>query len=398
MSGLRGLLHDAAAGPAVRADFGDVVRRGRRARRRRVLAQATAAASVIALALTTLGGAGDERVKTTTPVERPAAEEETTVEQNSAPTPPGGSVPKAPVQARRASGPPAGEVHGPGLDARTPADRPSPHQNRNEPPSEDTAVLFIRDNELFVMRPDGSEVRQLTNDGARKEHASWSPDGSKAVVSISRSDVVGSYAEIWVIDIATGGGTRLAGAPNEWFRGPQWSPDGRSIVFWVSRGLDVDDPRVVMRMDADGSNLVELAPGSSPSWSPDGLRILYTCQYSLCTMAADGSGNAEVPHSGGLDHATLSPDGHWIAAIDGSQKLVTVMRSNGTDQAYVGSGPVQFNPPAWLSTTRIVYALKPVGGSCCDDGAGLYTASLEPVQQQRLTTAEDTVPSVRRPR
>jgi dipeptidyl aminopeptidase/acylaminoacyl peptidase len=385
MSSVRRLLQDAAAGPAVRADFRDVVRRGRRARRRRALVQATAAASVIILAVTTLGDADDDRLKTTPPADEPTAELESSTPQQR-----GVQQPHHPRAIQR-SGDRQPASHAPTrshVDVERAADTAqSPGSSYESAATEDRTILFIRGNQLYLMDEDGSDVEQLTQDQTVKQDASWSPDGSKVVLSGSKSGgLLGtSSSEIWVFDLSNRTWMRLAHADGL-FGGPQWSPDGGSIVFWSGEA--------VMRMDADGSDLVELAPGSSPSWSPDGSRIAYTCASGLCTMAPDGSDRSAVPNSSNLDKARWSPGGRWIAAVDRVDKTVVVVRPDGSERLSIGTTPAGLNPPTWIDDAELVYELDDTK-QCCLNEPGLYTARTDHWRQRRLTTHEDNAPAVR---
>jgi Tol biopolymer transport system component len=79
-------------------------------------------------------------------------------------------------------------------------------------------------------------------------------------------------------------------------------------------------------MNADGTGQHRLTRGLSPSWSPDGSKIVYASPGEIpcppgrgprCTglsiMNADGSGQHRLPHTDGGEYPSWSPDGSRIA-------------------------------------------------------------------------------------
>ena len=107
---------------------------------------------------------------------------------------------------------------------------------------------------------------------------------------------------------------------------PQWSPDGRRIVF---RRIDPYRARkgyALFVVNIDGSGERQLTPwalraGDHPDWSPDGRPILFranvegprTISSNLYTIRPDGSGLTQLTHARGgtVQHlsAGFSPDG-----------------------------------------------------------------------------------------
>jgi Tol biopolymer transport system component len=141
--------------------------------------------------------------------------------------------------------------------------------------------------DIYVMDADGSDVRRLTDHGSWDGAPDWSPDGSKILFESGRDHV--QTAEGWPQDIYTmrPNGTdviRLTDIASGGF-GPSWSPDGSRIAF---SGVYI--------MNADGSSLEQLpgAIGSSPSWSPDGEWLTFEgrveAKFSVFTIRlVDGS-------------------------------------------------------------------------------------------------------------
>jgi TolB protein len=81
-------------------------------------------------------------------------------------------------------------------------------------------------------------------------------------------------------------------------------------------------------MDRDGSNKLQLSPGTDPKWSPDGSRILYKVFRSdgaccdIFVMDADGANQTKLAEQGGF-HRWL-PDGSkivYFSSISGSYQI-----------------------------------------------------------------------------
>jgi serine/threonine protein kinase/dipeptidyl aminopeptidase/acylaminoacyl peptidase len=138
--------------------------------------------------------------------------------------------------------------------------------------SPDGAWLVFRSSspqeDLFVIRPDGTDIRQLTNDPARDRTPRWSPDGRQILFVSNRS---GKY-EAWTIRPDGSGLTQVTHLPgSEPILNPFWSPDGKRIGFtYGSRGtalMDASgDPKSLQVLPrVDGGQVLARA-----SWSADG--------------------------------------------------------------------------------------------------------------------------------
>lgn len=118
--------------------------------------------------------------------------------------------------------------------------------------------------ELYVMKPDGSNIIQLTQSDAPVIDGAWSPDGSR----IAYTSGQGSKTDIYVVD-ADGASNKVRLTDDNFAdNSPSWSPDGKRIVFASKRSARWD----LWVMNADGSDLTQLTDDDFsdvyPDWSP----------------------------------------------------------------------------------------------------------------------------------
>jgi Tol biopolymer transport system component len=147
-------------------------------------------------------------------------------------------------------------------------------------------LAFVRDydarpSRLFVADRDGAGRRPIlrrTTYGGCVDPV-WSPD-SKRLLYTTDCDV--DFQAIGVVN-SDGGGRRML--TKNWSQNPDWSPDGRMIVF-TSVKTPYRSGFQLFLMDARGRGRRVIAgryPGaeptpnahSGPTWSPDGRRIFF---------------------------------------------------------------------------------------------------------------------------
>lgn len=142
--------------------------------------------------------------------------------------------------------------------------------------------------EIWVVKADGTAARQLTDTPTAISGPTWSLfprfslDGSKLLYASTQS----GSSQIWIMNGDGSGKQQLTngvGTDSPDANAPNWSPDGKSIVFWA--GYETRYGEIWM-MDADGTNPKPLtdqpAPISSdnPAWSPDGSQIIFDTNRS----------------------------------------------------------------------------------------------------------------------
>ena len=129
-------------------------------------------------------------------------------------------------------------------------------------------------NNLYVVRTDGTEFRQITDDGFKNIAPRWSPDGSQIAFYSNRS---GPF-QVWLIH-PDGSGLRQVtfGTANETYYYPLWSPDGRHLVYSsldanpfildTTRRWDEQPPEPLPPLPDKGMTF------AAWSWSSDGRRL-----------------------------------------------------------------------------------------------------------------------------
>src|SRR6266545_2638578 len=190
---------------------------------------------------------------------------------------------------------------------------------------------------IHTMNADGTNLHLLTDKLSNSGFPAWSPDGRKIAFIVSRFPFEPEKAtsDIYVINSDGSGLTKLISDSGE-DRDVTWSPDGSRMAFASNR--DADGRWRIWVMNSDGSNQRRLTDihGTSnpifysdmtPSWSPDGTKILFTgfrdfngtrnCYVVNCSeifiMKADGSNDHAItndPNRGGIyGSPKWSPDG-----------------------------------------------------------------------------------------
>jgi TolB protein len=161
-------------------------------------------------------------------------------------------------------------------------------------------VVQSRFTRIAVMNRDGRHVRTVASAPGglvTYNFPTWSPNGkSIAFSALTNSPATGTPQRgVLALVASTGRGRirrlRAGRAPAQ----PDWSPDGRRIVF---TDILANSDRIEVLTLRTG-RVARLAPGQHPSWSPDGKRIVYSCGGPptwpyICVMNADGSHNRRL--------------------------------------------------------------------------------------------------------
>lgn len=153
-----------------------------------------------------------------------------------------------------------------------------------------TTLSFEGDQDLYLIRADGSVDRRLTKGQGIDVSPSFSPDGSKMAFVSTRE----GRPQIFIQDLGSGSVRRLTYSGN-YNTQPAWSPAGDKILY---TSLQKSGEINIFAINPDGSGLMQLTSGSNnneyPSWSPDASMIVFSSnrqgRRKLFVMNADGTG------------------------------------------------------------------------------------------------------------
>jgi Tol biopolymer transport system component len=198
--------------------------------------------------------------------------------------------------------------------------------------------------EIYTSKPDGSDLKQLTNNGAYNAEATVSPDGKRIIFTSTRDGDI----ELYTMALDGSDVHRLTHRVG-YDGGAFFSPDGKQIVWRAAYPATSADTADYLRLlgnrlvrparvelwlsDADGSNPRQIThlggANFAPFFHPDGKRIIFSSNYpeprsghfDLYLINRDGTGLERITSAPGFDSFPMwSPDGKkllWASERNG---------------------------------------------------------------------------------
>ncbi|MDI6769560.1 MAG: S9 family peptidase [Anaerolineales bacterium] len=134
--------------------------------------------------------------------------------------------------------------------------------------------------QVWLVRADGRDLHQLTDEGREVNELAWSPDGARLACTVNR----GGRRELVLFDVQTGSRSELRGGDGIHAH-PNWSPDGRFITVEYESPVQ---PPEVCRVDLADGRLTPLTFSLPPALARNPLVMPEEVKYK----SADG---AEIP-------------------------------------------------------------------------------------------------------
>ncbi len=216
-------------------------------------------------------------------------------------------------------------------------------------------LIYQRQQALLAARFDPSTLTMLSAPFTIQEGVGGDSSSGSGYFAVAANGLIATAPEsaipnerlLTLVD-RQGHETQIAAPPAAYTR-PQFSPDGKTIVFAIGTGSAADDDLYLHELATQRTSRLTFGQGHGiPCWTPDGRGIIYvkgrSGEIGLAWKAADGSGSERflLPRGG------ISPPEAWLP---GGRTLLITDLSGSLDIAAVDldsarATPVFANPAA----------------------------------------------------
>jgi Tol biopolymer transport system component len=238
---------------------------------------------------------------------------------------------------------------------------------------------------------------------------SWSPDGSSLAYIIQRGPAANAEMAVAIRSLDTGAVRELHPHINLMFSA-RWSPDGRSLV---APGRDMQGRSGIFQIDAHTGNATALLldkpneQSMNPNWSADGKSVIFPRTYrgrserSFIQLDLATRNEREIIRRANIGGANPSPDGRYIATVTGDaatnsrtllliplaggepRELMRVASETTRESIFDPNEGVFLQNTTWAPDSRSVLVWK-VSGKPDDRKSELWQVPLEAGQPRRI--------------
>jgi Tol biopolymer transport system component len=288
---------------------------------------------------------------------------------------------------------------GPPIDNAPPIDMPidAPHPSLNQQHVVFSAIDANNVEQIFSIRLDGTDKRQITHEAQQTLFGTVSPDGTK----VAFTTTIGNNEDIFLINIDGTGRRPLTTNAASDFR-PVFSADGTKIAFCSSRDVAAFNVYVMTVAQGDAGQVTRVSPSANQQEFPsmggankvgwtEALPVGTSTQQEVMSANADGTGVTNLTNSPAADFTSAySRDGSKIVfssdrAVAGTDQL-WIMNADGSNpvQVTTAAGMNRFHPSFDFDGTHVIYS-----GATPGNGQNMFIANIDGTNEMPLTTNAD---------
>ncbi len=216
--------------------------------------------------------------------------------------------------------------------------------------------------ELYLCDADGGNLKQITRDRKIIVGPNWAPDGD----SILFTSFLRGFPDVYQINLRKGRRDQLSRYPGL-NTGGALSPNGKELALILSKD---GNPELYIKTIRSGElrqlTKTRRATEASPSWSPDGQRLVYVSDPSgspqLYIIARTGGRPTRLSKRGSEN---VAPD--WgsngliaCASRSGGRYTIAVIQPGTSQTTYLTSDGADYEDPSWAPNGRHIIAARSV--------------------------------------